>query len=115
MTIEDIAKVCHEANRAYCAAIDDHSQQAWNNAPEWQRTSAINGVRFHLDSPNAGPYGCHESWMKEKVDSGWVNGPVKDPEKKEHPCIVPYQDLPAEQKAKDSLFIAVVHALKGLL
>ena len=31
--------------------------------------------------------------------------------KKEHPCFVPYEELPTEQKAKDFLFRGVVHAL----
>lgn len=47
LTPEDIAKVCHEANRAYCAGIGDHSQKSWEESPDWQRTSAINGVKFH--------------------------------------------------------------------
>ena len=36
---------------------------------------------------------------------------VKDAERKEHPCCVPYDALPVEQKTKDYLFRAVVHAL----
>jgi hypothetical protein len=44
-----------------------------------------------------------------------VYGEVKDAEKKTHPCIVPYKDLPPEQQAKDHLFKAVVSALAPLL
>jgi hypothetical protein len=40
---------------------------------------------------------------------------VKDPEKKEHPCFVPYESLPAEQQAKDHLFKGIVAALAPLL
>lgn len=36
MTIEDVAKVCHDTNRVYCKAIGDDSQPTWENAPEWQ-------------------------------------------------------------------------------
>ena len=43
-----IASICHEANRAYCLSIGDESQPEWATAPDWQRVSAINGVRFHL-------------------------------------------------------------------
>ena len=53
----------------------------------------------------------HDAWMREKLDTGWTYGPIKDPVKKEHPCIVPYADLPAEQKAKDFIFRGVVHAI----
>lgn len=115
MTTEQIAIVCHEANRAYCATLGDNSQPAWADAPEWQRTSAVNGVRFHLANPAAAPSHSHEEWLKEKEATGWKYGPVKDPDKKEHPCFVPYDQLPAEQQAKDALFIAVVKALTPLL
>jgi hypothetical protein len=112
MKIENIAKVCHEVNRAYCMAIGDNSQPSWENAPEWQKQSAIKGVDFHIVNPDAGPSASHEEWLKVKEADGWKYGPVKDPEKKEHPCYVPYEELPAEQKAKDFIFTAIVHNLK---
>lgn len=111
MTFEDIAHVCHEANRAYCRTLGDDSQPAWVDAPEWQRTSAIKGVLLPLMNRDAKPSDSHESWLAEKREAGWKYGPVKDPEKKEHPCFVPYEDLPPEQRAKDALFLAVVRAL----
>lgn len=107
-----IARVAHEINRAYCASLGDTSQPAWENAPEWQKTSALVGVDMHLAKPDATPEQSHESWLAQKLAEGWKYGPVKDVEKKEHPCYVPYADLPAEQKAKDYLFRGVVHALK---
>jgi hypothetical protein len=110
--IEFIARVAHEINRAYCQALGDMSQPTWEEAPDWQRSSAMNGVRFHLDNPSAGPDHSHNEWLKEKETGGWKYGPVKNPETKEHPCFVPYEQLPVEQKAKDYLFRAVVHALK---
>lgn len=112
MTAIDIARVCHEVNRAYCRALGDNSQPAWDDAPEWQRTSAINGVLFHSVNPDAGPDHSHNEWLAEKRATGWKFGPVKDAEKKEHPCFVPYEQLPVEQKVKDYLFGAVVRALK---
>lgn len=108
---EAIARVCHEANRAYCQTIGDDSQVAWLDAPEWQRASALKGVAFCIDNPDAPPSANHDSWLDEKRATGWTYGPVKDAEKKEHPCFVPYEDLPVEQRAKDALFKAVVAAL----
>lgn len=112
MTPANIAKICHETNRAYCQTIGDDSQPTWEDAPDWQKTSAINGVNFHLTNPGSKPSHSHEEWLKEKKATGWKYGPVKDPEKKEHPCFVPYDQLPPEQKAKDALFVAVVNALR---
>jgi hypothetical protein len=112
MKIEQIAKVAHEINKAYCEALGDNSQTSWEDAPQWQKESAVLGVMFHMDNPYAGPDASHNSWMKQKLEDGWVYGPTKDAEKKQHPCIVPFETLPTEQKAKDFLFRQVVHSLK---
>lgn len=110
-TFEDIARVCHEANRAYCITIGDFSQPAWDDAPDWQKESLRNGVAFHCINPNAGPSDNHDNWVTEKLVAGWTYGPVKDPELKQHPCLVPYSELPAEQQMKDAIFLAIVHAM----
>ena len=112
MTKENVAQVAHEINRAFCASIGDNTQPDWDFAPEWQKTSAINGVKFHLDNPNASPSASHDSWLKQKEEEGWKYGNVKDADKKEHPCFVPYEELPTEQKSKDYLFKQVIHSLK---
>ncbi len=109
--IEHIARTAHEVNKAYCNSIGDNSQPTWNDAPEWQKSSAINGVKFHISNPKAGADHSHNNWLKEKVADGWKWGQVKDADKKEHPCFVPYEGLPAEQKSKDFIFRGVVHAL----
>ena len=48
MLTAEIAKLCHEVNRAYCESLGDMSQPRWEDAPDWQRQSAINGVKFHM-------------------------------------------------------------------
>jgi hypothetical protein len=110
LNIEQIARVCHAANEVYCHSIGDHSQKPWDQAEDWQRQSAIKGVQFALANPEASPSALHESWLKEKEVDGWIYGPVKDVARKEHPCMVPYNDLPLEQRIKDYLFRAVVRA-----
>ena len=111
LVVDNMARVCHEVNRAYCEALGDLSQPAWEDAPEWQKSSARTGVLLHLNDPTAGPKASHESWLRQKLAEGWVWGPVKNPDLKEHPCIVHFEALPREQQAKDFIFRAVVHAL----
>ena len=114
LTVHEIARLCHEVNRAYCASIGDCSQPAWDDAPEWQKRSAVGGVRFTLGNFDATPADSHANWLAEKERTGWKYGPVKDPERKEHPCMVPYEDLPIEQRTKDYLFQAVVRSAELL-
>jgi hypothetical protein len=112
MNIEEIAIVCHQANKALCEVNGDFSQNDWDSAPQWQRDSARNGVVFRIQNPNGHPSLQHEAWSADKIKEGWVYGEVKDAEKKTHPCLVPYEQLPEFQQKKDALFQAIVDALK---
>lgn len=105
-----LAAIAHAVNAAYCKAIGDNSQADWDNAPQWQKDSAANGVRHMLANPDATPEQMHESWLLEKEEAGWVYGEVKDEKLKTHPCILPYDELPTAQRVKDYLFQAVVKA-----
>ena len=78
-----IAKIAHEANRTYCESLGDFSQELWEDCLQWQRTSAMNGVLA----------------IEKGVD------------RKLHPCMVPFNELPAEQQMKDHLFFAIVTVL----
>ncbi|MBC3999377.1 hypothetical protein ISO51_00260 [Morganella morganii subsp. morganii] len=109
--LECVARIAHEVNRAYCQSIGDDSQPSWEDAPYWQRDSAINGVAFHLKN-EASPEQSHANWLDQKAKEGWKYGPIKDAEKKEHPCFCLYSELPAEQRAKDYLFRGVVNSFK---
>lgn len=108
----NIAKVCHEANKAWCEANNDYSQWSWDEAEQWQRDSAIKGVEFALANPDAGHDAQHNAWMKDKLDNGWQYGTTKDPVSKLHPCLVAFEELPIFQQKKDALFLAIVNALK---
>ena len=110
LKIKHIAQFCHEANRAYCHVIGDDSQRTWEEAEEWQRKSAIDGVRFALANPKAPASAQHDAWLDAKAADCWKYGPVKDPTKKEHPCMVPYSELPFDQRVKGHLFRAIVRA-----
>lgn len=110
--IEYIAIACHEANRVWCQANGDNTQKHWLEAEQWQRDSAIKGVEFRFENPNAGKDAQHNAWMEDKINDGWVYGEVKDAEKKTHPCLLPFGLLPEFQQKKDALFCAIVDALK---
>lgn len=111
MRLLDIAKVAHEANRAYCETIGDQSQLPWSEAPTWQHKSALDGVLAVLRNPSITSAESHANWLSHKEAEGWKYGPVKNPETREHPCYVPYTELPADQQVKNHLFRHVVLAL----
>lgn len=109
---EMIARVCHEANRAWCVENGDTSQKPWGDAEPWQRDSAIKGVQFALANPDAPASAQHDAWSADKLAAGWRYGEVKDADAKTHPCLVPFDQLPHHQQAKDRLFKAIVASLR---
>lgn len=106
-----IAKVAHQANKAWCEANGDFSLKDWDQTPENIRNSSILGVTAVVDNPTITSEQIHQKWMDAKVADGYVYGSVKSDTDKTHPCLVPYSELPAHQKTKDALFISVVKAL----
>jgi len=92
----------------------DFTQPEWDEAPTWQRSSAMSGVRAALSNPEQTPEDSHKGWLKEKMDDGWVYGEEKDPAEKTHPCMVDYEELPEEQQAKDHIFLGIVRTLAPL-
>lgn len=111
MTDEQIARVCHEANAAYCVAVGDPALPHWPDLDERYRQSAIKGVQFTLANAPT-PQAQHEAWMRERLSQGWQWGSVLDRAAKIHPNLVDYDLLPQAQKVKDRLFMAIVHAVK---
>lgn len=112
--IEACAARCHEVNRVYCETIGDTSQASWASAEQWQRDSAIKGVLFYLNNTESTPESMHESWMATKAADGWTYGEAKDPDRKTHPCMVDYSQLPEEHRIKDVLFINTIRDFFGL-
>jgi len=109
-TPDHIAQVAHEANRALQRiAGDDNPSPPWDDAPLDQRDSAIAGILTALNG--ATPEEQHDAWAAHKRADGWVYGAVKDAEAKTHPCLVPYANLPPEQRVKDAVYIAIVRAM----
>jgi len=43
----------------------------------------------------------HDIWVRGRMAEGWVWGPERDDVRKEHPCLVPYSELPDSEKAYD--------------
>lgn len=43
----------------------------------------------------------HEVWAAGRIAAGWKYGPVRDEIKKEHPCLIPYEELTEEEKDYD--------------
>lgn len=105
-----IARTCHEANRALQVFTGEEVSPPWDQAPIRQKMSALEGVRKALLGVTSEE--LHDSWGKNLLDQGWSWGPVKNEKFKQHPCLIPYEELGEEQRVKDRVFNAIVTAFK---
>ncbi len=106
-----IARVMHEAVRAFQASLGQPAVAHWNKAPKWMHTASRDAVMFRVNNPDAPASAQHDQWMDSKVKDGWKFGPEKDARKKTHPLLVPYNDLPYEERQKDALVGAIITSL----
>ncbi|PIG96888.1 RyR domain-containing protein [Deinococcus sp. UR1] len=104
-----LAATAHELNRKYRMSIGESADPHWEDVSPEMRRSTLLGVRGALSGNT--PEQQHELWRATRIADGWVHGPVKDTEFRTHPALVPYSELPREQRLKDTLFRNVVLAV----
>ena len=105
-TPEQVARICHEANSALRHVLGEEQSPSFDDPT--MKDSSTKGVLFRLANPNSTPAQQHEAWMASKLADGWKHGQTLDRANKVHPCMVTYDQLPIEQRLKDSLFQAIV-------
>jgi RyR domain len=44
---------------------------------------------------------AHDLWAAERIAQGWSYGPRRDDARKQHPCLIPYGELPESEKEFD--------------
>jgi hypothetical protein len=56
---------------------------------------------------------AHDIWAQQRIAAGWRLGAKRDDARKEHPCLVPYAELPESEKEYDRK--AAMETLKAIL
>ncbi len=96
--IDFIANIRHIGWVAYQIAAGQPYNEQINQD---QYESLVDGIKFALENPNITPEENHNNWMEMKIKQGWIYGNVKDFEKKTHPDLVSFDELPDIEKRKD--------------
>jgi hypothetical protein len=109
--IAKIARVMHEAVRAWQKANGEKLAPSWSRAPKWMKEASIASVEWRMENPHAPTSAQHDQWMDKKKADGWKHGHKKSPMRKTHPMMAPYDDLPEVEKRKDALVNAVIDSL----
>ena len=108
MQVIDAAKMVHCINNRICE-LNGEQQISWEDAPDYMKEGLIGALRSDTTAEEG-----HNAWMQNRLENGWTLGPVKDLEAKTSPCLIPYNELPYEQRVKDSIRMGVRDYLRQM-
>ncbi len=107
MKNEEISRLTYEVDRAVRG-------QMGQTSPPWARQEASLKTEWRSKvaslKGNEGitPQTRHDDWVKDMITAGWKQGSVVDHDKKTHPSICQYGNLPDQVHLLDELFVAAV-------
>lgn len=104
----NLVVVAHEINRQICL-LNGEEARSYKEMSEDIIESMERAIVDLKKGRNLGD--SHTEWFKERTAQGWTYGPVKDMDKKISPCLVPFEELPYNQKVKDCIFVGIKNAL----
>jgi hypothetical protein len=112
-SVEDIARIAFDTTADYSNALGEHSAH-WHGSSIEVRSDVIRAVISALRYDPT-PEQNHQTWLEALIKDGWKYGPEENAELKEHPDLVPFADLPADQQTKSALFLSLVKSLRSKL
>lgn len=108
--VEKIARLVHRAGMAIPDAFGEARPKAWEATTEESREITRQGVRLVMRNPSVTPELIHKAWMSLRQENGWSYGETKDQEKKTHPYMVEFANLPERQRLRDCVFVETIKA-----
>jgi hypothetical protein len=112
--VADMARIAYEATRQL-AMVFNETRTAWDDLSDDLRQLIIQRAREHLEHPDWTAQSTHEAWVDRRLLEGWHYAADLDLRDKRHPHLVPFNKLPARERARQILFVSTIASLVGLL
>ena len=109
-----IAALCFSALRAQAEAYGQ-PMPTWEEAAPERQQAVVDEVMMYLNNPELTCYQAHGAWIDTMLAAGWSRGPEYSADKKQHPGLMPFVDLPAERQAEKLITRTLVLELAPFL
>jgi len=113
---EELARIVYEATRLE-ALWSKRSivPEPWDERDEAFRKQMIDNVTKYMNLDELPtPEQAHNSWMNNYFKMGWNYGEKRDPVLKTHPDLVPFDELPKDEKDKDAIYLTILWVIREI-
>ncbi len=108
--LELILTVVHNAN-AVLKKINGEKHEELADMEPARRAGIKAAIKYALENDTT-PEESHNKWLVAQEALGYKYGVEIDRVNLLHPCMVPYEQLPAAQKLKDDMFMSIINSFK---
>jgi len=108
--LELILTVVHNANAVLKKINGEKHEELADMEPN--RRAGMKAAIKNALTTDTTPEQSHINWLAAQEALGYKYGTEIDRVNLLHPCMVPYEQLPAEQKLKDDMFVAIIKSFK---
>lgn len=106
--LERRAWFVYEAGRLQAIAVGALVPEPWSDREPTFRDQFLEVIEMMCGSNRqSSPEELHDDWVKAYAAMGWVYGPQRDPERKTHPDLLPFNQLEPRERDKDAVFVAL--------
>lgn len=110
-----IAEILHNAVSAI-PRIDGSVMVPWDALNGILKDKAADTVALLMEKSIMFAHGMsdeylHDIWHANMIEMGWAYGPTYSLEHKLHPSMVPFNELPDDEKIKDAIWAGIIYAL----
>jgi len=94
------------ANRASAEAVLGHVADMGYDAVRVD--GRVDPIRIPAAVVEAASIREHDRWAEFKRSQGWVHGPERDPQRRTHPDLVPWEELDEPTREKDRVRMRII-------
>jgi len=110
-----VAIACHDVGRTLATHTGRNELPFWGDLSESQRNLTLAWVKHRIAFPDSSVSEQHRLWCEATAKDGWTHGEAFSKEKKIHPLLVDFSNLPVEERYRFLFFGQTVAVMVAVI